>query len=139
VRTFVTGKTQISGARSGGEVQGFDSADVKTRRTPDFVGKVQFEETPAMVKAGEPVALRVFVVNEGKKPVRIRSVALTLTQNGKRASLPANLLGRDVAPLQRVAVAEAKTIWADGISDWSLDAVVTSDRDETGTCRLTWE
>ncbi len=139
VRTFVTGKTQISGARSGGEVQGFDSADVKTRRTPDFVGKVQFEETPAMVKAGEPVTLRVFVVNEGKKPVRVRSVALTLTQNGKRSSLPVNLLGRDVAPLQRVAVAEATTVWADDVSDWSLDAVVTSDRDETGSARLTWE
>jgi hypothetical protein len=81
----------------------------------------------------------VFVVNEGKKPVKVRSVVLTLAQNGKRSSLASNPLGRDVAPQQRVAVAETKTVWPDGVSDWSLDAVVTSDRDETGLCRLTWE
>jgi hypothetical protein len=75
----------------------------------------------------------------GKKAVRIRSVALTVTQNGKRSSLPSSLLGREVAPLQRVAVGEAKTVWPEGVSEWSLDAVVTSDRDETGVARLTWE
>ena len=139
LRTFVTGNTQISGARSGGGVQGFDSADVKTRRTPDFVGRLEFEMVPATVKAGDPVAVRVFVVNLGKKPVRVRSVALTVIQNGKRSSLAPSLLGREVAALQRGAVAEAKTVWADGVSDWSLDAVVTSDRDETGVARLTWE
>jgi tetratricopeptide (TPR) repeat protein len=139
VHDFVTGKTQIAGVRSGGDVQGFDSADVKTRRTPDFVGHLEFEVGPAPVKTGEPLSLRVFVVNEGKKAVRVRSVVLTVTQNGKRSSLPANLLGREVAPLQRVAVAEARTVWAEGVSNWSLDAVVTSDRDETGICRLTWE
>jgi tetratricopeptide (TPR) repeat protein len=139
VRAFVTGKTQIAGARSGGGVQGFDSADVKTRRSPDFVGHIEFEVTPAAVKAGDTVSLRVFVVNEGKKPVRVRSVGLTLTQNGKRSSLPANNLGRDIAPLQRIAVAEAKTVWPEGATDWSLDTVVTSERDETGASRLTWE
>jgi hypothetical protein len=138
-RTFVTGKTQIAGARSGGGVQGFDSADVKTRRSPDFVGHIEFEVTPSSVKAGDAVSLRVFVVNEGKKPVRVRTVALTVSENGKRSPLPANVLGRDVAPLQRVAIAEAKAVWPEGATDWSLDAVVTSDRDETGTTRLTWE
>jgi tetratricopeptide (TPR) repeat protein len=139
VRAFVSGKTQIASARSGGGVQGFDSADVKTRRTPDFVGRLEFEVAPSAVMAGVPVALRVLVVNEGKKPVKVRGVTLTVTQNGKRSSLPVSLLGRDVAPLQKVAVAEARTIWPEGVSDWSLDAVVTSDRDETGTARLTWE
>jgi serine/threonine protein kinase len=138
-RAFVTGKTQIAGAKSGGGVQGFDTADVKTRRTPDFVGHIEFEVAPSAVKAGDSVTLRVLVVNEGKKPIRVRGVVLTLTQNGKRSSLPAGVLGRDVAPLQKVAVAEAKTVWPDGVGDWSLDAVVTSDRDETGIARLTWE
>jgi hypothetical protein len=138
-RAFVTGKTQIAGAKSGGGVQGFDSADVKTRRTPDFVGHVEFEVIPSVVRSGDSVSLRVFVVNEGKKAVRVRGVFLTITQSGKRSPLPSSPLGRDVSPLQRVAVAEAKTVWPDGVSDWSLDAVVTSDRDETGTCRLTWE
>jgi serine/threonine-protein kinase len=138
-RAFVTGKTQIAGARSGGGVQGFDTADVKTQRTPDFIGHIEFEVTPSAVRAGDPLSLRVVVVNEGKKPVRIRGVVLTMTHHGTRTSLPANLLGRDIAPLQRVAVAEARTVWPDGASAWSLEAVVTSDRDETGTARLTWE
>jgi len=138
-RAFVTGKTQIAGARSGGGVQGFDSADVKTRRTPDFVGRLDFEVVPKAVKAGESVTVRVFVVNDGKKTVRVRSVALTVTENGRRSSLATTVLSRDVVPLQRVAVAEARTEWADGVSEWSLDAVVTSERDETGIARLTWE
>ena len=138
-RAFVTGKTQIAGARSSGGVQGFDSADVKTRRTPDFVGHLDFEVTPAAVKPGDQVTVRIIVVNEGKKPVRVRTVGLTLTQNGKRSSLAPNVLGRDIAPLQRLVVAEAKTVWPDAASDWSLEAVVTSDHDETGTSRLTWE
>jgi tetratricopeptide (TPR) repeat protein/predicted Ser/Thr protein kinase len=138
-RAFFTGKTQIAGARSGGGVEGFDTADVKTRRSPDCVGHLEFEATPLAVKAGDTLTLRVFVVNEGTKLVRVRSVALTLTQNGTRSSLPTGVLGRDIAPLQKVAVAETRTVWPDGVSDWSLDVVVTSDRDETGTCRLTWQ
>jgi tetratricopeptide (TPR) repeat protein len=138
-RAFVTGKTQVAGARSGGGVQGFDSADVKTRKSPDFVGHIEFEVTPAVVKPGDTVSFRVFVVNEGKKPVKVRSVGLTSYENGQRSSLPANSLGRDVAPLQRVAVAEAKMVWPETPGSWSLETVVTSDRDETGVCRLTWE
>jgi tetratricopeptide (TPR) repeat protein/predicted Ser/Thr protein kinase len=138
-RVFVTGKTQIAGARSGGGLEGFDSSDVKTRRSPDFVGHLEFEAQPSAVKAGETLSLRLFVVNEGKKPVRVRGIVLTLIQNGKRSSLPASLLGREIAPLQRIAVAEARTVWPEGAPDWSLEAVVTSDRDETGTCRLTWQ
>jgi cytoskeletal protein RodZ len=138
-RAFVTGKTTIGSARGGGDIQGFDSADVKTRRVPDLAGHIEFETEPAALEPGRAFSVRVFVVNEGKKPVRIRGVALTVISNGRRSALNGSPLARDVAPLQRAAVAEAKAVWPDGTFDWGLDAVVTSDRDETAQCRLTWQ
>ena len=138
-RTFVTGKTTIGSARGGGDIQGFDTADVKTRRMPDLAGHIEFETEPTAPKPGDAFSVRVLVVNEGKKPVRIRGVALTVVSNGKRSALGGSPLARDVAPLQRTAVAAAKVVWPDGVDDWSLDAVVTSDRDETAHCRLTWQ
>ena len=132
-RAFVTGNTQIAGARSGGGVQGFDTADVKTRRTPDFVGHIEFEVTPAAVKAGDPVSLRVFVVNEGKKPVRVRE-RRPHRDPERQAVLPARercWAGR----WRRSSGSRSPKPRPSGrteSSDWSLDAVVTSDRDETG-------
>jgi hypothetical protein len=35
-------------------------------------------------------------------------------------------------------VAEARSDWPEGLGDWHLDAVVTSDRDETAQARLAW-
>jgi hypothetical protein len=66
-------------------------------------------------------------------------VTFTATVNRKRSSVPTKVLAREIAPLQRVAVAEATIVWPENVGDWSLDAVVTSDRDETGISRLTWE
>jgi hypothetical protein len=82
--------------------------------------------------------VRLILVNEGKKPVRVRSVALSATANGRRTPLSVTALAREVSPLQRAAVAEARSDWPEGLGDWHLDAVVTSDRDETAQARLAW-
>ncbi|HSD30105.1 MAG TPA: serine/threonine-protein kinase [Vicinamibacteria bacterium] len=138
-RAFVTGKTTVASARGAGEIQGFDTADVKTRRPPDLTGRLEFEAEPAAVKPGETLLIRLFLVNEGRKPVRVRGVVLTMTLNGKRSALPASALAREVRSFQRIAVAEARAVWLDGVSEWSLDAVVISDREETAQSRLTWQ
>jgi hypothetical protein len=137
-RALVAGKTTIASARGGGDIQGFDSADVKTRRMPDFVGQIEFEIEPAALREGQSFVVRLILVNEGKKPVRVRSVALSATANGRRTPLSVTALAREVSPLQRAAVAEARSDWPEGLGDWHLDAVVTSDRDETAQARLAW-
>jgi hypothetical protein len=47
-------------------------------------------------------------------------------------------LVREVSPLQRALVTELTGTWPEGATSWSLEAVITTDRDETGTSRLDW-
>jgi hypothetical protein len=136
---FVTGKSVIASAKAGGGLAGFDTADVKTQKIPDLVGRLEFEMEPSAPGAGEGYGVRVFLVNEGRKAVRLRGVVLTTSVDGARSSLPASMREREVLPQARALVAEAHGTWPEAVVSWSLEAVLSSDRDETCTSRLTWQ
>jgi hypothetical protein len=129
----------VGSARAGGGLTGFDGADVKTKKVPDLVGRLEFDVEPAAPQPGEAFLVRVYLVNEGKKTVRLRGVALTTTVDGKRASPPAVLREHDVTPQLRALVAEATLTLPVEAQTWSLEAVASSDREETCTSRLTWQ
>ena len=137
--SFVTGKPVVGSARSGGDLTGFDGADVKTKKMPDLVARVEFEVEPLEPKVGEAFQVRVYLINEGKKTARLRGVALTTTIDGKRSTASSIQRERDVPPQRRALVAEANLTWPVGVATWSLEAVASSDRDETCTSRLTWQ
>jgi hypothetical protein len=135
----VTGNTVIASRRARGDMQGFDTSDVKQQKKPDFEGRIEFETVPLAPAAGEEFSVRVHLVNDGKKALRLKAVNMITTVNGARTP-PASFspLVRELAPTQRAMVAEIRGVWGTDVSSWSLDAVVTSDRDETGTSRLSW-
>ena len=110
---------------------------MSTRRPPQFAGRLDFEVLPAAVRPGEPFVVRIHLVNQSRRPVKIRTIALTAAVDGKRTPAPARLLLREVAPQQSALVAEYSAVWSAGGS-WGLEAVVTADRDETITNRLSW-
>jgi len=136
VRRFVTGTTSVA-TRAAGGLEGFDTADVTTLRMPQFVGRMEFEVLPTAVRTGEPFVVRVLLVNEGRKTVRIRSIALATIVGGRRDPAPVKALQREVAPQQRALVAEYSALWPE-TGSWSLEAVVTADRDETVSGSLNW-
>ena len=138
VRRFLGGKTTIASRSEGGSLEGFDTADVKTRRVPDFAGRIEFEVTPALVKAGEAYAVRIYLVNEGRKTLRVKALSVATTVNGKPSPAALNPVTRELAPQQRALLGEVAGEWPADVSSWSLDAVVTTDRDETGSSRLNW-
>ena len=129
----------VGSARAGGGLTGFDGADVKTKKMPELVGRLEFEVEPQAPKDGEPFTVRVYLINEGKKAARLRGVALTNVVDGKRSSPATTLREHDVPPQARFLVAEANLTWSAGVMSWSLEAVASSDRDETCTSRLTWQ
>ncbi|HEY7516566.1 MAG TPA: hypothetical protein VIC87_18895, partial [Vicinamibacteria bacterium] len=137
-RRFVGGNTVVATRRARGALQGFDTADVKQQKMPDFVGRIEFDADPLSPAPGQDYSVKVHLVNDGKKALRLKAVSLVTTVNGTKT--PANLtpLVREVAPTQRAMVAEIRGVWGSDVSSWSLEAVVTSDRDETGTSRLSW-
>jgi tetratricopeptide (TPR) repeat protein len=138
-RQFVSGKTLIATARASGDIEGFETSDVRKQRMPDLAGRIEFEAAPGTVRAGEAFTVRVYLVNDGKKTVKIKSVALATIVNGRRAPAPVTTpLVREVSPLQRALVTELTGTWPEGATSWSLEAVITTDRDETGTSRLDW-
>jgi serine/threonine-protein kinase len=136
-RRFVTGKSVVASAKSGGGVPGFD--DVKSQKVPDLVGRLDFEVEPAAPQEGDGFVVRVYLINEGRRAVRVRGVTLTALLNQQRTSLGGTLREREVVPQQRGLVAEARGIWPGGLTSWSLEAVLSSDRDETCTGRLEWK
>ena len=139
LHSFATSKSVVGSARAGGGLTGFDGADVKTQKMPDLEGRLEFELEPGLPKAGEAFIVRVYLINDGKKAARLRAVVLTTIVDGKRSSPGSLLHEHDVAAQQRGLVAEATLTWPAGAKTWSLEAVASSDRDETCTSRLTWQ
>jgi len=138
-RPFLTGKSLVASARSGGGLAGFDTADVKTKKIPDLVGHLEFEVEPAAARSGDLVSVRVFLVNEGRKAVRVRGVALSELSAGARSGLTGAPREKEVPPQARALVTEATAHLPETGQGWSLEAVLSSDRDETCTARLTWQ
>ncbi len=139
VRRFVGGKTTIASRSAGGDLAGFDTADVKKRQVPDLAGRIEFEVAPTPAKAGEPYGVRIYLVNQSRKTVRVKALNATTTVNGSRTLASIMPATREVAPQQRALLGEVAGQWPQGIVSWSLDAVVTTDRDETGASRLSWK
>jgi eukaryotic-like serine/threonine-protein kinase len=134
-RAFVADKTTVT-TPSAGALAGFETEDVRTRRQPRFVGHMVFEVLPPEVRPGEPFVVRVHLVNEGKKTVRVRGIELSTIVHGARTSAPARPLSREVAARSRALVAEFSSTWTE-TGSWALEAVVLADDDEQVRCRLT--
>jgi len=133
-RRFLAGETTIT-TPSAGALVGFESADVKMQRPPRFVGKLEFEVLPSEVRPEEPFVVRLYVVNEGRKAVRIRGLELVTIEDGHRTAAPARLLQKKVDPRVRALVAEYTSVWSP-VETWSLEAVAAVDGDELVRIRL---
>jgi serine/threonine protein kinase/tetratricopeptide (TPR) repeat protein len=134
LRRFVADRTTVATPAAGG-IEGFDTKDVRTRRPPEFTGRIEFEVQPAAVRAGEPFVVRIHMVNQGRKPVRLRGLEVSTVVDGRRSAAPVRALQREVDPQKTALVAEYSAVWDDA-SSWILEAVVTADKNETISSRL---
>jgi serine/threonine protein kinase len=133
-RSFQTESTTVA-TPSAGTLKGFDGTDVKTRRPPEFSGRLEFEVLPRGVRPEEPFVVRIHLLNAGRKPVHVRGLAVATVIDGERAAARAKALQREVEPQKRGLVAEYSGVWRECAS-WTLEAVVTVDRNETVSSRV---
>jgi hypothetical protein len=140
-RRFVPGRTVVDSEKtrkdkaSGGLV-GFDADE----KAPDFNGKIEFEMTPAgPVEANEAWTLKVFVVNQGKKPIKVQGVTLGAAVNGSGSPAPVATSVKEIAPQQRVQVGETTGSWKEGTTSWVAQAMLTAPKNETLSNTLTWK
>jgi hypothetical protein len=139
-RRFVAGQTavQTQKAQKADSLAGFDTGDADLRKAPDFSGRIEFEMTPASgIEPGDPWKLRVYVVNDGKKAIRVSGVALGTSANGAGSGGPVPSRAREIAPQQRVLVAETTGSWREGTTAWSTEATVSAGKDSLKST-ITW-
>ena len=136
-KKFVSGRTVVKTEKAGSGISGFEGADVQ--RTPDFSGRIEFEMSPASgLRAGDAWTLKVFLVNDGKKNIKVGGITASTAVNGAGAGAPMAAAVKEVAPQQRVALGQIAGSWKDGTSSWSADVLVTANKGDSLKNTLTW-
>ena len=139
-RAFVLGKTQVEGAPARGEnIKAFDTRDVSVKKPVEVSGRVDIEATPNRVKSGDPVHFKVWLQNDGGKPIKLSALNVATTIDTVRTSGPATPTVREVAAKQRVLVAEISQTWKPVSTTWRMEVQITSDKGETYTNLLSWK
>jgi hypothetical protein len=139
-RRFTPGKTVVQSgkAQKAGGLAGFDTEDADLRSS-DFLGRVDFEMAPPSgIEPGEAWTLKIYVVNEGRKAIRVNGVVLGTTVNGTGSGGPLPPRVREVAPQQRSLVAETAGTWAEGTTSWTAEVTVTGGKGESLKNTLSW-
>ena len=113
---------------------GFDGAQL-AGRAAQFSGRMEFEVLPPAVRPGEPFVVRIHLRNEGRKSVKIRGLTLAAVVDGQRVPAAVVPLLKEVQAQSRALVAEYSSVW-NAPRAWTLEAVVTADKNETVTSRL---
>jgi hypothetical protein len=135
-KRFAVGHTSVQGGKSKADVSGFDSADVQVLDAP---GRIDFEVTPASVKAGDNYSVRVFFTNDGKKAIKLKSLSVVTLANGGRAGGPSSPRVREVAPQQRALLDEASGVWKEGTASFSVEVLVMSERGDSYRNQVAWK
>jgi hypothetical protein len=132
-RSFTFDATSVSVSGQGGPA-GFDGAQL-AGRAAQFSGRMEFEVLPPAVRPGEPFVVRIHLRNEGRKSVKIRGLTLAAVVDGQRVPAAVVPLLKEVQAQSRALVAEYSSVW-NAPRAWTLEAVVTADKNETVTSRL---
>lgn len=133
-KAFAVGKTSFIGKPKKGPA-GFDDNEPAD---PDYQGRIEIEITPPRVQPGDALSMKVYLVNEGKKPIKLSSYTLTMIVNGQRSTSPASPQAKEAPPGQRMLVGDVPTSWGEGTVTWICDVTVTSARSESYATRVTW-
>jgi hypothetical protein len=132
-RSFTADATSVSVSGQGGPA-GFDGAQL-AGHAAQFSGRMEFEVLPPAVRPGEPFVVRIHLRNDGRKSVKIRGLALAAVVDGQRVPAAVVPLLKEVQAQSRALVAEYSSVW-NAPRAWTLEAVVTADKNETVTSRL---
>jgi hypothetical protein len=139
-RPFVFGTSVVESLKPPvPEVPGFQPGGVGVKRAPEVPGRVDFEVSPASVKAGDTYAVKVFLVNDGGKPIAIDALKVALVADGRRSARDMPPRARNVAPRERALLAELPGVWQDGLASWALEVAVTSKRQDRYSNTLNWK
>ncbi|MBI3932292.1 MAG: hypothetical protein HY317_02660 [Acidobacteria bacterium] len=139
-RTFVAGVTSAESAKGNpAKVKGFDSGEVQVKRAAEVSGRIEFDVNPTRVKAGDSFSVKVFLLNTGKKDIKINALNVTRVVNGKRSGGPATPRDREIEPRERALLEVLDGRWAPDTNAWALEVQVMSQRGDTYQNHFAWK
>jgi len=135
-RKFVPGRTIVKTEKAAGALVGFEGADVKT---PDVSGRIEFEMSPSSgLRPGDPYSLKFYLVNDGRKTIKIGGITATTIVNGTGSGAGVAPSVKAVDPKERALLGEISGVWKDGTTSWSAEVVVTANKADSLKSTLAW-
>jgi hypothetical protein len=138
-KAFMPGRTVVQTQAAKADLSGFDTADVSVKKAPDFSGRIEFAVNPARVKPGDSYSVQVFLVNEGKKPIKISAASAITNVNGSKSPRPLSPRVKEVAPAQRALLDEMPGVWGDDVNWWSAEVTVAANKGDSLKNTLNWK
>jgi hypothetical protein len=139
-RRFVLDRTAVqSNKRVNADLEGFDTTGVEVKRAPDILGRVDFEVSPAQIKPGDHYTVKVYLINDGSKPIKLKEMFVATSVNGRLASGPVPPRTRDVGPKKKEVIGTFADTWRDTIATWAMDVTVTSERGDVYKNQVLWK
>jgi hypothetical protein len=126
-------------------VSGFDltgSTLVEVKRAAEISARIVFYSNPARVKPGDEFAVRVALVNDGKKTFEIKEVQVAVLVNDTplaAATGTVKPLVKKVAPRQEEMIHEIAGKWDKGTRSWVVRVGVLSDKRDLYRNELVWK
>jgi hypothetical protein len=138
-KSFIPGRTVVQTQDAKADMAGFDTADVSVKKAPDFSGRIEFVVNPPKVKPGDNYQVQVYLVNVGKKAIKVGGVSVTTNLNGTKSGGPVATRVKEVAPNQRALSEEIPGVWPPEVTWWSAEVLVTANRGDSLKNLLTWK
>jgi hypothetical protein len=137
-RAFVPSRTVVENVRPiGRDLDKFDTRGLLIRRAPEVLGRLEFEVEPARVDAGQPYAVKVYLVNEGKKEIKLDDVGVITFVDTQRSTRSVKARTGKAEPGQRVLVTEMNEKAAETF--WAVEVTVISKRKDVYRNKLVWK
>ncbi len=138
-KAFMPGRTVVQTQSAKADLSGFDTADVSVKKAPDFSGRIEFAVNPPKVKPGDNYSVQVYLVNEGKKAIKVGGVSVTTNLNGSKSGRSVDSRVKEVAPSQRALIEELPGVWPEDVNWWSTEVMVTANKGDSLKNLLTWK
>lgn len=100
--------------------------------------RLTLDLVPNHVLPGEPYVVEVRLANEDARPIRIASLSVVDTPNGRRRGAPATPLEREVKPGRQAVVNRIAGKWPSDLETWTLEVFVTAEGGDTLKGMVTW-
>jgi hypothetical protein len=139
-RTFIESRPEAENVKGApGRLQGFDTGDVEVKRPADVPARLELDVSPTRVKPGDGYTVKIYLLNTGKKAIKINDMNVAKTVNGTRSAASVVPRAKEIEPKDRALLDVLPGVWADDTASWSLQVLVRTSRGDSYLNEIVWK